>query len=419
MKRVRLPVEELRLGMYVAELDRPWLESPFLFQGFPIETDEQLAQLRGCCRFVYVDSEEGRDWPEAAAAPQGDGHRFTTRMVNRTGARRDHAPQDKGRYVEELRRAVKVYQDTHSYIRNLLDDIRLGHSIDAVGARDYAFGIADSVVQEENALVWLTQLKNRDEYTSQHSVNVCVLSVLFGRYLGWSRPELRELAFGALMHDIGKMRVPLSVLNKAERLTDAEMEQMKAHPHHGYEILCQTPGIPQVVREVAYCHHERIDGSGYPRGLDGEHIPRNAMLVSIVDVYDAITSDRVYHMGISPHEALNVMYGWATRSFPGDMLEDFIKCLGIFPIGSVVELTSGEVGVVMTVNRVQHLFPIVTLVLDRDKRPYPRAKLIDLQVLHEAGHDIGVKRILESNAHGIDIRRIIGLDVQPRPATEH
>ncbi len=417
MKRLRVAVGDLELGMYVAELDRPWLGSPFLFQGFRVQSQDDLAQLRDFCKFVYVDLEESLDWaPAVKAATDAEKHRFTTRQVNRIPDGHYPTRQDRQAYVTELTRAVETYRHTHHYIRELLDDVRLGRSIETGKARDLAASIADSVVQEENAMVWLTQLKKRDEYTSQHSINVCVLSVLFGRYLGWSIDELRELGLGALVHDIGKMRVPLEVLNKAQSLDDAEMEQMREHPRHGYRILHATSGVPRSVQDVAYCHHERVDGSGYPRGLAGGHIPRNAMLVSIVDVYDAITSDRVYHMGISPHEALNVMYGWATKSFPTDLLEEFIKCLGIFPIGSVVELSSGEVGVVMTVNRQHHLYPIVTVVLNGEKRPYPQPKLVDLQALHDGGHPLHIQRILESGAYGIDMHQIIGLQ---HPLTSH
>ncbi len=419
----KIDVEDLRLGMYVSELDRPWLESPFLFQGFPIRTQDELQVLRTCCKYVYVDTEQSREWlpPRSKPLPEHRmevDHRFETQGINisqSSGGRHEYT--DRRSFEEEVGEAVNTYQRAHRYIRNVLEDVRLGRSVDVQEARQTADRIADSVVRNEHALVWLTQLKHRDEYTSQHSLNVCVLAVLFGRHLGLAERELRDLGLGALLHDIGKMRVPLEVLNKPDRLTREEVALLKEHPNHGYEILKNAVGVPGSAVDVAYCHHERVDGSGYPRGLEGEHIPLFAKIVSVVDVYDAITSDRVYHIGISPHEALNLMYGWAPKSFDRGLLEQFIRCLGIYPIGSIVELDTGEVGVVITVNRARHLRPLVILLLDRTKAPYQRRKLLNLHSQERAGNVIGIKKILPSNAYGINVRQVI-LDEQAEAVAE-
>lgn len=410
MRREKVDVADLRIGMYVAEPDRPWLETPFLFQGFPIKSQDEIKQFQSCCQYVYVDLDES----DTEQTPRADAdHRFSTGAINRAHFHYPHPEPDRKAYVTELKRAVKVYTRARSYIHNLMEDVRLGHSIDAESARDLASQMADSIVRDENALVWLTNLKERDEYTSLHSLNVCILSLLFGRHLGLSEEALHELGFGSLLHDIGKMKIPLSVLNKDSALSEEEMAMMRHHPTYGYEILKQDARLADEIATIAYCHHERVDGSGYPQGLKGERIPMYAQIVSIVDVYDAITSDRVYHMGISPHEALNLMYGWATSSFAPTLLEEFIKCLGIFPVGSLVELTTGEVGVVMTVNRKHHLQPIVTLVLDRDKHPLPKVKLLDLQMMQDAQHPVTVNRILKSKAYGIDVRKLIAIEQQP------
>jgi HD-GYP domain-containing protein (c-di-GMP phosphodiesterase class II) len=413
MARIRTPVEELHIGMYVAELDRPWLETPFLFQGFPIRTEAELAQLRACCRYVFVDADiaapaadEAEETPPPAAPP---GHRFETRQLNRPAAAAKAPPHDMVRYVSVLKDAAGVYQGAKHYMRRLLDDVRLGEAIDVEGARSVAVQMADNIVRDENALLWFTLLKKRDEYTSQHSLNVCVMALLFGRHLGLEGQELRDLGFAALLHDVGKMRVPMEVLNKSEPLSAAEMALMHEHPRHGYDILSGTPGVPAEVTEVAHSHHERVDGSGYPRGLSGAQISRNALIVAVVDVYDAVTSDRVYHLGISPHEALNLMYGETHRSFPPDLLEAFIRCLGIFPVGSLIELSTGEVAVVMTVNRAERLHPVVSLLLDRDKQPYRQHRLLDLHAMHAmhaAGQAVQIKRILKSKAYGIDLHAL-------------
>ncbi len=416
----QLLVSELKLGMYVSELDRPWLESPFLFQGFPIRSYDEIDKLRECCEYVYVDFTKSHEWKpdehdllarashEYPYPRHGDGrHRFETRRINIDSIRGRRHYDNTTPIDAELKSAGRVYQKARGYIHSVLEDVRLGHSIDSEGARELADAMADSIVRNENALAWLTMLKNRDEYTEMHSINVCIMSLLFGRHLGLELEELRVLGFGALLHDIGKMRVPLELLNKTERLSDEEMAQLKLHPEYGYEILLDHGGISEEVLEIARAHHERVDGSGYPRGLKGERIRREAMIVSVVDVYDAITSDRVYHMGISPHEALNLMYGWAPKSFPRELLEEFIKCLGIYPIGSIVELDSGEVGVVMTLNRRHHLHPTVVLVLDARKQPYEQHKMINLELMQGHGSTVNIKKILQSKAYGIDVRQLM------------
>ena len=404
MKRQKIDVNELAIGMYVSELDRPWLETPFIFQGFPLSTLEEIATLKRHCKYVYIDTEQSRAGAGSAVTPPA--HQFETRQLNYT------QPPATPRYEQvnfdsELKQAATVYSKSKEYINAVFADARLGRSIDPSEARDHANRVVDSVVKNENALVWLTQLKNRDEYTVQHSINVCVLAVLFGRHLGLGQQDLRELGFGALLHDIGKMRIPQHILNKVDKLTDDEMELMKQHPEFGYQILKNSPDVSESAIDIAHSHHERIDGSGYPRKLAGDSISLFSKLVSIVDVYDAITSDRVYHMGISPHEALNLMYGWAPRSFNGELLQEFIRCLGIYPIGSIVELDSGEVGVVMTVNRTRLMRPLLTLVLDREKKPLPSRKLLNLELLERSGTSLGIRRILGSNAHGINVRQII------------
>lgn len=401
-----ISVDDLKVGMYVSELDRPWLGTPFLFQGFPITSREEIEQLRECCRHVYIDTAQSR---VMEGAPTGGEHRFETGRVNVRPEQKPVAAEepDERALRHELREARQVYAGARSYIGRVLHDVRLGHSIDTQTARALVDQAVASIMRNEGALMWLTQLKHRDEYTALHSINVCILALVFGRHLGLSGEELGELGLGALLHDIGKMRVPLALLNKPTGLTQEELRQLEQHPTHGYRILAEERGFPERALDVVYSHHERIDGGGYPRGLHGAQISRLAVIVSIVDVYDAITSERVYHTGISPHEALNLMYGWGARTFPAEELQEFIKCLGIYPIGSIVELETGEVGVVMTVNRRAHLRPIVLLLLDVDKAPYSVHRLLNIDLMAKTGHPRNIRRILPSNAYGIDVRRVI------------
>ena len=420
MKQRQVRVEDLKLGMYVNELDRPWLETPFLFQGFPILTQHDIDQLQQYCRYVYVDDDQSvhiRPGQASASEHKKPVQRFQTRRMN---IREEPALGTRGRqrgFVETLPEAREVYRRAHHYITDLFGQIRQGRPVDLGQAQDLASRTVDNIVDNENAMLWLTLLKRKDEYTSFHSINVCALSVLFGSHLGLKDSELRLLGMGALLHDVGKMRIPSAILNKPQALDTHEMAIIREHPQLGIAILDEREDVPPLVREVVYSHHERYDGSGYPRGLQGEEINLFAMIVSIVDVYDAMTSDRAYHERISSHEVLNMMYGWHENEFRRDLLEEFIRCLGIYPVGSLVELSSGEVGVVMAVNREHNLRPMVLLVLDMHKKPYDTPRIINLAVHWESGTPIHINRILPSDAFNLNVRQIV-LDNDPTTIEE-
>ena len=408
MEKQKIDVRDLKIGMYVTKLDRPWLETSFSFQGFPIRTAYEISALQKECRFVYIDIEKTSEWEKKLKAkPHSTTSQLETKKVDFKFKTGNPDLEEKVSFQNELSIAVDIYESAHQYIKGLWEDARLGRSVDAGEALKLADRMVHSIIQNENALIWLSQLKNRDEYTTQHSLNVSIFSILFGRHLGLPERQMRTLGYGALLHDIGKMRVPLEILNKPGRLTDKELALLKKHPEYGRDILSEGEGIPSSVIDIVYSHHERIDGSGYPQGLMGEEISRNVYIVAIADVYDAETSDRSYRMGISPHEALSLMYGLMPQTFPSELVEEFIRCLGIYPVGSVVELDSGEVCVVMTVNRRMSLRPLLVMVLDRNKQPLPAYKMLDIEIHAQAGSDVKIKKILQPDSYGIDVKKVI------------
>jgi len=250
----------------------------------------------------------------------------------------------------------------------------------------------------------LSQLKDADEYTALHSLRVCILALTFGRHPDFNREELNLLGVGALLHDVGKMKVPVEILNKPGRLTDKEFEIMKSHVPEGVKILNSADGIADASIQVAANHHERYAGGGYAGGVAGDRIGSFGLISGIVDCYDAITSDRVYHSGLSAYEALTKMYSWRSTDFHPGLIEQFIQCMGIYPVGSLVELTDGRVGVVITVNRKRRLRPRVALVLKEDKTPYRKPKLVNLVDLEEAqGQDApSIVKVLQPGEYGIN-----------------
>ena len=406
---IKIGVENLMTGMYVAKLDRPWLDTSFLFQGFVINNMDIISELRSTCDFVYVDEEKSK----IVIPKKFNDHTVTSNIANRTELRRSkkfiYDSVDQQTFKTELPIARALQTDTRAYINDALDDVRLGRSINTNDAKQLVANLAESVVRNPNALLWLSHLKQRDEYTAIHSVNVCILALTFGRNLGLPKNELNQLGLGALLHDIGKMVVPLEILNKPGALTAKEFLALKEHPSFGYDLLKTKNKLPEFLLEVVKYHHERENGSGYPNGLIGRQLNQFTKIVTIVDVYDAITSDRVYHDAINPSVALNKMYTWAPKDFDKNLFNEFIKCLGIYPVGSLVELNTGEVGIVTSSAQNHRLKPTVLLVLDKDKSTYKSNKLINLasSVWRHDPKPREVLRVIENHSYGIDVNKVL------------
>jgi putative nucleotidyltransferase with HDIG domain len=394
--KIDIHVSQLKLGMYVSELDRNWLGTPFLFQGFRIRDVSEIERLRQCCTTVVIDIEKSVNYesrrPVLTAVPASPRAQRTYKLS--------------AAFEEEIRTANEIRSVTESCIDEVFDDVERGRTIDIARVKRVVHDTVDGILRNPDAHICLTHLKVWDKYTAQHSINVCILALALARHLGLSRHEMEMLGVGALLHDIGKLKTPQDVLNKPGKLTDDEFEIMRAHPVHGRRIIEDKYELSHVIADMAFSHHERIAGNGYPRGLNGNQMSRWSKMVAIVDVYDAITSDRCYHQGISATEALTKMYSWRLTDFDGELLEQFIQTVGIYPVGTLVELNSGEVGIVISVNPQARLKPKVNLLLDGEKNPYYPARIADL-----AQHEIlqpednyFIQRVLNPGSFGIDIR---------------
>lgn len=419
----KIGVQHLRPGMYVSELDRPWIESRFLFQGFEIRSDDELTELRRLCKYVYIETEvEYRDGalrprePSTFGAP--DPEEFAAKRIGFEILDQFEKPiagtpryPDQTTLEAELPVAHALLANAETFVQNLLHDLRLGRSLDAAAAKALVAGIVQSILRNPDAAIWFTRLKQKDEFESQHSLRTCVLALAFGRHLGMSEETLNHLGLGVLLHDVGKTHVPEELLRKTGSLTYDELELMKSHVPRGVEILERTPGISAEAMEVARWHHERFDGSGYVEGLKGEAISLFGQIGAIVDTYDDITSDSAYKKSMSPHDALRKLYEWRRKDFHEKLVEQFIQCIGIYPIGSVVQLNTGSVGVVIAANRQRRLRPRIVLVLDADKRPYSRPTTIDLYDEERRGdRTLAIRMVLPAGSFGIDPADYLPLD---------
>ncbi len=401
--------------MYVLDLDRPWLETPFLFQGFEIRSQDDIAELQRYCKYVYIDVPESSDISPHLHAREKDKVPYSIQTGDREKnfeyafLKITNRPRNRPLYpdqttLEEEICAVREHHDrTRELIYTVMQDIRLGRNIQSLDAKKVVGALTESVIRNPDALICFIQLKKKDEYTALHSLRVCILALAFGRHLGLEKEELNVLGIGALLHDMGKMKVPNEILNKPGALDEREFEIMKSHVPRGVEIVEQAGNIPPAAVEVVRCHHERYNGRGYVSGLKGEQIGLFGTIGAVVDCYDAISSDRAYRGGMSTHTALRKMYEWRNKDFHPKLVEQFIQCMGIYPIGSVVELNTGEIGVVVTMNRVRRLKPRVTLVLQPNASPYPSQKTVDLmQHKTRDGRPCEIERVLEPGTYGIN-----------------
>ena len=413
-------MNDLQLGMYVAELDRPWVETPFSFQGLRINSVNDIEQLQDNCSFVFIDrdksSVQAMKLMSSLGQVQNSNSVANRKSVAKSATQKNTEVEQKiitpddALFRTHMRVSLDLHHDTHNHVRGMMDAVQKGKTVDVGDAKHMVNKLADNVIQNPTALIWLTQLKNKDEYTSIHSLNVCILSLCFGRYLGFTKDKLCELGLGAMLHDIGKLRIPLEVLNKPGRLDAEEYNIVKKHPVFGYELLQGEQGLTPKILDIIKHHHERVDGQGYPSHLGGNEMGNYTQLVTVVDAYDAITSKRVYKDASTSHGAVEFLYKQSNAIFEKGMVDNFIKYLGIYPIGSTVELTTGQVGVVVSDNKNNQLLPFVLLLLNEEKKLFSKCKTINLANPQWQNSDSRpyIERIIDPGDYGLDIPMIMG-----------
>lgn len=365
--------------MYVHDLNCGWLDHPFATKRFKISDAKVVTKIRKLgIHELYIDTTKGLDVAsaptasEAAEARQADLERLADE------AARQSAPPVRTSARDERDRAAKVQDEARRVATDLMHNVRLGKQIEVARLEPVVGEMVDSVFRNKDALISLGRLRDADQYTFQHSVNVCVLLVAFAKTCGIDRDTITRIGVGAMLHDIGKMKVPDEILNKPGKLTDQEFSVMRGHVEIGANLLAEYPGIDPISIAITYEHHERWDGTGYPRKLKGEEISEYGRMSSIVDVYDAITCDRCYHAGMHPTDALGRMLEWSKHHFNPLLTQQFIQCVGIYPVGTVVRLESGRLAVVMEAGEHNMLHPVVRVVYDVNKRSFLTPRDIDL-----------------------------------------
>jgi HD-GYP domain-containing protein (c-di-GMP phosphodiesterase class II) len=503
---------DLKVGMFVADLDRPWVDTPFLLQGFLIEDEAQIATLRSHCEFVIVDRARSvgdqfeppkavsvaaalavgaRKASAAAAAKTGaatnapaapapdrprpaparDGRILRIEDVTRRGGSRGAAaPRDGededgllGRMAsgfrglfgggrkeklapagpripieeappetpqefearaallppgiqvqtyantttveEEAPRARELVAQAGELLDKLVADIRLGQSFEVERVEEIVDDMVESIVRNPQALMWVAKLREQDIGAYGHGLQVSVYITSFGRHLGFPKAQLSQLAQIGLLLDIGKIRLPRELLDKQGRLTDDEFETAKEHVAHGLAILNESGGFDPLILGGIEQHHERMNGSGYPRRLVGDEIGIFGRMAGIVDCFAALTNHRPYAAAVSSYEALRNITAWGGDFFHEPLVQQFVSSVGVFPVGSLIELSTGEVAVVVEHSKVRRLRPRVLVVTAPDKTPAPYPTMVDLLYDPKMGGDepAFIKRGLAPGAYGLNL----------------
>lgn len=393
--------------MYVSELDRPWLETPFLFQGFRITNDQEVEQIKSICDFVFVDTEKSTISVSDELA--GNDTRATQKEKQSTARIIKQALPYSKQFEDEFPRAWDIREQATTTLNSLFTDVRTGKSLDVEETKRTVTGMVDSILRNPDALVLLASLSDKSDDLASHAIAVCTLSISFGRYIGIDKDELIELGMGALLHDIGETKLPDELLSNINEASDEERELLQGHTRIGAMILQNLEGVPERVVAIARDHHERADGTGYPGNLADSEIGVYTKIVSIVDTYDSVTSGVHGKEKISADEALKCIYSWRECLFDALLVEKFIQCIGIYPLGSVVELRSGQIGIVISSQPDMRLFPKVMLILDADGNPVEPPKMMNLALFKERleTHDFEVKWLVNADDYGIDVRKFI------------
>jgi HD-GYP domain-containing protein (c-di-GMP phosphodiesterase class II) len=371
----KIDSSQLRVGMAIHALDCGWMEHPFVRNRFVVTTEDEVRKvLNAGIHGVTIDCSKGLDvddaptLEEAEAALDAEVTAIATKPVIPLRAT----------LAEEFDRAVAIRRQAAGLVRTVMQDARLGKAVEMDKVSPVVENITASILRNASALLGLSYIKNKDDYTFLHSVSVCTLLVAFCRSRKMDDETIYQAGIGGLLHDTGKALVPDHILNKPGRLTEEEFEIVRRHPRDGYEILRRSPEIGAIPLDITLHHHERRDGTGYPDRQGADQISELAQMAAIVDVYDAITADRCYHKGMPAAEALRKMYEWSKFHFNPTLTQEFMRCVGIYPVGTMVLLESGRLGVVVEPHETSLLTPKVNVFFSTKSQIYIKPETIDL-----------------------------------------
>ena len=400
----KVAIGDLKPGMYVSRLDRPWLDTPYKVQGGLIRSEKDIEGLAKHCEFVYIDIEKSHN-PD-----QGDTLAEPAKTLSNNEQIRlltDNIPRQyeyKSRFREELKTAYQEHAVLSSTIKSILNKTANNNHIDLPTVEKAVMPMVESVMRNPDAFAWLTMMQKRDGYAYNHSLSAAIWAAAFGRNLGLPIKQIQQVSMGALLFDIGKVKLPEKLISNPNLYNAVEFNLVKKHVDYSMEIVSSIDGISEDIKEMIATHHERHDGSGYPNGLKANSIPLFGKMAGIIDCYDAIISERLHAAAISPHDAVKKLYNWSGSDFQPELIEQFIQVVGVYPVGTLVELSDGRIGVVVSHNKARRLRPRVMILLNKNKQFYSQFKTINLSRLSEDedGKPLNIIKTVKPGFYGID-----------------
>ncbi|MCG7897338.1 MAG: HD-GYP domain-containing protein [Candidatus Thiodiazotropha weberae] len=387
----QVKIGELRIGMYVHKLEASWIDHPFLRNQFKIKQISDISKIRkSAIKVVYIDTDKGLDIEQQPAVEQS----AATVQAETVADRKTISSDPQNSLQEEIVKANQVRLEAGRVITDIMADARLGKQIETERVTPVVEDMLASIFRNQDAFLGLTRIRQMDQYTFEHSVSVSALMIAFAKKLQLDQSTIWELGVGGILHDVGKLQVPEKILNKPGRLTDQEFDVMRGHVGFGYKLIDEAESIPKRAQQVILQHHERLNGTGYPGRLSGEEISLYGKMAAIVDVYDAITSDRVYHKGKLPSLVLRQLVEWSDEGdFDAELVQRFIQCVGIYPVGSLVVLESQRLAVVVASPQKALLNPVLKVIYDLRKQRLIPPEVLDLTDPVAGGRDRIVKPV--------------------------
>lgn len=366
----KISTKKLVAGMYIVDSGISWLENPYLYSADIVATDELIESLLGeGYQEVFIDTERSAEESLGGEAElEAELEAEFGELLEDSSPPLEYVPAETSLAVE-MPAAKAAYTNAIELSHIYMDGIRRSDNVDLHKAKSLVDSVLASLARNPDALIGLCKLRDTGDYTYTHSVNVSVLAMMFAKYMNYPHNVQHAVGMAGIFHDLGKALVPIELINAPRQLTDEEFAILRKHPRLGYEHVKKTPGFTQDVLLGIYDHHERFNGSGYPRGISGDTISLTGRILAMVDVYDALSSRRPYKEAMLPHKVLGIMYQMRGEDFYPGFIEHFIRMLGVYPVGSVVQLQTGEIGVVSASSRGKPNKPKVLVLQNADQKP--------------------------------------------------
>ncbi|OGS66558.1 MAG: hypothetical protein A2522_06520 [Gallionellales bacterium RIFOXYD12_FULL_53_10] len=408
----KISVDDVKLGMHIEEMCGGWMDHPFWKSSFEVKDSKILHMLhRSAVREVWINTRKGIDVaPEVNTASEDIENLKVEETLLLASKTQSHTENHQISLHDEIDRARIIHAKAKKEVISMFQNARMGRMLNLENVESLVDEINQSMLRNDSALLSLLRIKNKDDYTYLHSISVCALMLSLGRKLGLEGASLNEAGMAGLLHDIGKSLIPENILNKPSHLSDCEFEVMKEHPQLGWNILSQSSEISEITLDVCLHHHERLDGSGYPKQLSGDTISLFSRMAAICDVYDAITADRCYKKAWEPAIAIRKMAEWKDGNYDVLIFHAFIKTIGIYPVGSLVTLNSGRLGIVIEQTPKSLLTPRITVFYSTRSSEYIHPEIVDLSKSQDGIFNIEstsdwpfstdfLQRMLEINPH--------------------